>query len=495
MNKKNETVTWLVVLLSGSLLVSATSCSSMKTILSWPRSFFEGTQVNHKDKDKAAAQFLSTVRPYQGNPDSHYRLACYHQERGRHKQALEEFEKVLLIDPSYFKAYNGMGISYDLLGNFPRAVEAYEAALLLNPSLDYVQNNLGYSLYLQGDLDGAMAAFKKAIGLNEREQRFHNNLGLVYAEKGQWDLAMMEFQLAGEGAKAHFNVAQFLHKRELNHSGKMPHSPASSLQNSFLRAPTELDMDQALGMIFQPATEKAKGKELTTPEQTITGVTGAEKRATPKKLTDRMTGPKGVTTPVQSSSTQTEEENSMMGSMADSRMKSPQQNGHGGSEVPPSIPETILLASFRAPEKATPKAEAEFSSSPESGMASPEKQVRTLPRELPEIPAFLAAWKRSWETKDLDQYMDRYSKDFRSRGKGWNQWRKYKKNLNESYRQIEVSLEDVKITETHGQALVSFRQSYRSDKIKDVGQKVLGLRIEGNSWKILRESFIPFKEK
>jgi len=418
-----------MVLLSGSFLVFATSCSTMRTIWSWPKSFFEGTKADQKDKE--VNQFLSTVRPYQGNPDSHYRLACYYQERGTHKQAIEEFKKVLLIDPGHFKAHNGMGISYDLLGNFPRAVEAYEAALLLNPNLDYVQNNLGYSLYLQGNLDGAIAAFKKAIGLNEREQRFHNNLGLVYAEKGQLDLAMMEFQLAGEGAKAHFNIAQFLPKRELNHSGKMPHSPASPLHHSFLRAPAELETARALGRIFQPATEKAKGKELTTPEQTITGVTGAEERATLEKVTDRMTGAEGIT-PVQSSSTQ---------------------------------------------------------------MASPEKQVRTLSRELPEIPAFLAAWKRSWETKDLDQYMDCYSKNFRSQGKGWKQWREYKKNLNGRYRQIQVSLEDVKIMGTEGQRLVSFRQSYRSDRLKSVGQKSLNLRMEGNSWKILRESFSRFKEK
>lgn len=258
MNIKNNAATWLMVLLSGSLLVFATSCSTMRTIWSWPKSFFEGTKANHKDKE--VAQFLSTVRPSQGNPDSHYLLACYYQERGNHQQAIEEFEKVLLIDPGYFKAYNGMGISYDLLGNFPGAVEAYEAALLLNPSLDFVQNNLGYSLFLQGDLDKAIAAFKKAIALNEREQRFHNNLGLAYAEKGQFDLAMAEFKLGGDEAKAHYNLAQFYYKKGWYGEAKSHYAQALKLNPSSTIIKTGLEATGSLASIFQPATRKAKAE-------------------------------------------------------------------------------------------------------------------------------------------------------------------------------------------------------------------------------------------
>jgi len=263
MNKKNKAAAWLVVLLSAYFLVSATSCSGLKTIWSWPKSFFEGTPSDHKDK--GAAQFLSTVRPYQGNPDSYYRLACFYQERGSHRKAIEEFEKVLSIDPSYFKAYNGMGISYDLLGNFPSAVKAYEAALLLNPSLDYVQNNLGYSLYLQGTLDGAIAAFKKAIALNEGERRFHNNLGVAYAEKGQSDLALAEFKLGGDEAKAYYNLAQFAYKKGLYNEAKSHYAQALKLNPSSSVFETGQEASNSLAAIFQPATKKARAEELVVP--------------------------------------------------------------------------------------------------------------------------------------------------------------------------------------------------------------------------------------
>lgn len=119
----------------------------------------------------------------------------------------------------------------------------------------------------------------------------------------------------------------------------------------------------------------------------------------------------------------------------------------------------------------------------------PESPEPALAQTFPEIQAFLATWKQSWETKNLDQYMDCYSKQFRGQGKGWEQWREHKSNIHTLYRQIQVSLEGMKMQRKNGQTLVSFRQIYRSDGFRSTGQKILILRQEGNSWKILRENF------
>jgi ketosteroid isomerase-like protein len=161
-------------------------------------------------------------------------------------------------------------------------------------------------------------------------------------------------------------------------------------------------------------------------------------------------------------------------------------NVHRGGDVPPPISETILAAYLSS--KAS-------LSKPPTASSSPleEKLDRDLAPEFQEVQAFLTTWKQSWETKDLDQFMDCYSKAFRAQGKGWDQWREHKNNLNALYREIQVSLEDVKMQEKDGQIRVSFRQFYRSDGLKSKGQKSLILRQEGNSWKIIRESFRRFK--
>lgn len=123
-----------------------------------------------------------------------YRLACAYQEKNQHQMALEEFKRVLRLNPNHAQSYNGMGISHDRLGNYSRAVGCYTAALKINPDLDYVHNNLGYSYLLQGQAAPAAATFQKAIALNKTNDRYRNNLGVAYAQMGKVHMALAEFK-------------------------------------------------------------------------------------------------------------------------------------------------------------------------------------------------------------------------------------------------------------------------------------------------------------
>jgi tetratricopeptide (TPR) repeat protein len=218
--------------------------------------------------DKEIVQFFSNVRPQPGNPDSHYLLACYYQERGRHKEAIEEFRKTALINPNHVKTYNGMGISYDLLGDFQKAIESYKTALKLNPDLDYVHNNLGYSYLLQGKFDEAIVAFNQAISLNDLNKQTHNNLGLAYAETGQFDLAMAEFKKAGDEVKAHYNMAQVYLKKGLYNEAKSHYTNALNLNPSLTMVRTGLEAAHVLARIFLPIPVKTEPKDWIIPPST-----------------------------------------------------------------------------------------------------------------------------------------------------------------------------------------------------------------------------------
>jgi len=243
-------------------LIFIIGCSTMKNGLA-----FKGSKI---------AQFFSKARPCRGNPDSHYLLACYYQERGRHKEAIEEFKKVLLIDPNYVKALNGLGVSYDFLRDFPKAIKSYEKALQVNLNLDYVQNNLGYSYLIQGNLDEAINAFRRAIALNDQDKRFHNNLGLAYAEKGEFDLALAEFKMGGEEAKAHYNIAQLYSKKGLYNEAETHYIKALNLNLSFTVIQTGLEAARTLARIFVPITIRPEIKVSKIPDQLIIEKSEAE---------------------------------------------------------------------------------------------------------------------------------------------------------------------------------------------------------------------------
>ncbi len=182
-------------------------CSTIKDMYSSIR-FWDSGKKKCDVSNKDISLFMQQVRPVHNNAYTHYLLAAYYQERGKHKEALEEFRKVIRIDSESVIAYNGMGISYDNLGDYKKAVESYEAAILINPKLDYVYNNLGYSYVLQKDFEKAIEAFKKALTVNGSNKRIHNNLGFAYMMMGEYDVAMAEFDLGGDKARSLCNIGR-----------------------------------------------------------------------------------------------------------------------------------------------------------------------------------------------------------------------------------------------------------------------------------------------
>ena len=196
-NIKQRIRMFSILLLSGSFLFS-TGCSGLRD--------WWGYDASTANSD--LNQFYSSVRPISGNVESDYRLARYFQKRGKHKFAVDELLNAIRKDPSFIKAYNALGISYDHLGRFDLAVKSYKFALQLNPNLDYVHNNLGYSYLLNGNLDQAIDAFQKAVALDSTNKRYHNNLGLAYARNGQPDMAFEEFKLTNDESGAQIKTAQ-----------------------------------------------------------------------------------------------------------------------------------------------------------------------------------------------------------------------------------------------------------------------------------------------
>lgn len=256
MNKKNK------MRVSSSLVLAGIFCIFFLTGCYTLKNMANQTTLQDSEKDvkgietKDLAHFASTIRPYSGNVDSTYGLACYFQERKKYSLAVEEFKKVIRIDPTHVKAYNGLGVSYDILGEFSRAVQAYKTALVLNPDLDYVQNNLGYSYLLQGDLDSAIEAFQNAVVLNNENKRYHNNLGLAYAKNGQFDLAFNEFRLADDETKAHYNMAQFYYQRGLYEEARIHFAKASTLNPGDRDTRKGLAAAENLAKISPSKTEK-----------------------------------------------------------------------------------------------------------------------------------------------------------------------------------------------------------------------------------------------
>jgi len=126
-------------------------------------------------------------------------------------KAIQAYQKVIELDPTYVEAYNNMGIIYQMLGNADRAFGAYQKATEINPRYEKGYNNLGILLLLKGRYEEALEAFEKALAVNPNNIESHINLGILYKKKGQWEKAIESYQRALAidplHKETHYNIA------------------------------------------------------------------------------------------------------------------------------------------------------------------------------------------------------------------------------------------------------------------------------------------------
>lgn len=173
-------------------------CTTTKNMLGhlkfWSPNNETGRTVQAQKGPVTRAQVQATAK---GNPESHFLLGQHLQQRGKHREAVEEFTKTVKMDPMHARAYNLMGISYDNMGDFDHATKCYEVALDISPTGEYY-NNLGYNLIMKGDYDGAVEVLKTAASLDPQNDKIRNNLALAHSNTGSHDTALGEIQKTGD---------------------------------------------------------------------------------------------------------------------------------------------------------------------------------------------------------------------------------------------------------------------------------------------------------
>lgn len=125
-----------------------------------------------------------------------------------------------------------------------------------------------------------------------------------------------------------------------------------------------------------------------------------------------------------------------------------------------------------------------------------EKQGATQnPAEAAKVESFVQNWAKAWSSKDLDGYIGAYHAQFTDSGKNLDQWRAYKKALNQRYKEIDVQVNNIVVFTHPKYYMVMFNQSYDSKlpggahAKSTSGVKILYVTAEKDGYKILAERF------
>jgi tetratricopeptide (TPR) repeat protein len=138
----------------------------------------------------------------------------------------------------------------------------------------------------------------------------------------------------------------------------------------------------------------------------------------------------------------------------------------------------------------TPKAEAKPAVATKADASKAEgKGPRTQEGDQQAVLQAVLAWADAWSQQKVETYLAFYSQDFKTpKGEGRPEWEAARRERITSARKIEVAVDSPKVVlKDENNAVVSFKQKYRSDTLKVDSRKTLIMTRTGGRWAIQQE--------
>ena len=98
-------------------------------------------------------------------------------------------------------------------------------------------------------------------------------------------------------------------------------------------------------------------------------------------------------------------------------------------------------------------------------------------------------WLKAWEAQKINSYLSFYSKDFKDSKRPRKIWEAQRRKAFGGSSRVSIEVSDIEILRADDAVEMSFIQNYKSDRISDVGKKVLIWKNEGDRWMIIKESW------
>jgi tetratricopeptide (TPR) repeat protein len=115
-----------------------------------------------------------------------------YQNTNQWDRSIGDFSKAIEIDPDNLDAYAGRGVSYGVLGQPDKAIADLSRTIKLNPKYTKGYSNRGVTYATLGYQDKAIADYSKAIELDPGFKDAYTNRSIAYGRLSQWDNAIAD---------------------------------------------------------------------------------------------------------------------------------------------------------------------------------------------------------------------------------------------------------------------------------------------------------------
>ena len=136
-----------------------------------------------QDSDKRYQILKECARKYPGEKRIHQRLASHYRGKRQFYQAVEEYKKVLELDPNYGWALNELAYMYTDIEEFDQAAEYFQRYAEISPGDANPIDSMGELYFRMGRLDEAIDHYKEALGIKPDFYYTYWEIAYIYALK------------------------------------------------------------------------------------------------------------------------------------------------------------------------------------------------------------------------------------------------------------------------------------------------------------------------
>lgn len=156
--------------------------------------------VNLGEDTQASRVILDLASKHPEKPIYVYWLGKIDYHLHRYQEAIEKLKQTLTLDPQSVRAWDSLGLAFDMQGNMDEAYAAFEKATSLNRGLPHPSpwppHNLGFLCLRMNQLKQSEAALRESLRFDPRLAAAHYHLGRALEKEGQSGEAIAEYKAA-----------------------------------------------------------------------------------------------------------------------------------------------------------------------------------------------------------------------------------------------------------------------------------------------------------
>lgn len=162
-------------------------------------------QMGHDDEARRELTPLAAQQPQKAMYV--YWLGRLDYDQRRYTEAVENLKKATELDPKSARAWDSLGLAYDMQSNVDEALKAFEEGVRVNREQarhsGWPPHDLGTLLLRIGETNRAKAALREALQYDSQMEPAHYHLGRALEKDGANEEAVKEYLIAmGQEAKA-----------------------------------------------------------------------------------------------------------------------------------------------------------------------------------------------------------------------------------------------------------------------------------------------------